>query len=253
MTASSDVVYRMSPDWSELRRLHGRDFIADTEQPNRDWLQKYIHPDDQPRVKMFINEAIRTKSIFELEHRVLRVDGTLGWTFSRAIPLLDANGEIAEWFGAASDITERKRAEEELKEAKAAAEQANRAKDHFLAVLSHELRTPLTPVVMGVSMLQDRSDLDPALRETLEMVRRNIEMEAAADRRPAGRAADCAREDRLAETARWNCVQSSSGRSRSASPTSRRGSCTSAWTWGQPRPTGSTPTCPGSSKSSGTC
>jgi two-component system CheB/CheR fusion protein len=63
-------------------------------------------------------------------------------------------------------------------EARTAAEQASRAKDHFLAVLSHELRTPLTPVVMGVSMLQDRADLAPATRETLEMVRRNIEMEA---------------------------------------------------------------------------
>ena len=80
---------------------------------------------------------------------------------------------------------DRKQAEEALKaakdsaeQAKAAAEQANRAKDHFLAVLSHELRTPLTPVVMGLSMLQDRPDLDPAMRETLEMVRRNVELEA---------------------------------------------------------------------------
>jgi two-component system CheB/CheR fusion protein len=62
--------------------------------------------------------------------------------------------------------------------AKAAAEQANRTKDHFLAVLSHELRTPLTPVEMGVSMLQDRPDLDPRVRETLEMIRRNVDMEA---------------------------------------------------------------------------
>jgi two-component system CheB/CheR fusion protein len=80
---------------------------------------------------------------------------------------------------------QRKTAEEELvaakasaEQAKAAAEQANRAKDHFLAVLSHELRTPLTPVVMGVSMLQDRSDVAPAVRETLEMIGRHVEMEA---------------------------------------------------------------------------
>src|SRR5271157_4693411 len=73
---------------------------------------------------------------------------------------------------------ERKHTEEELKAAKEAAEQANRAKDHFLAVLSHELRTPLTPVVMGLSLLQDRPDLDPTIRETLEMVRRNVELEA---------------------------------------------------------------------------
>ena len=83
------------------------------------------------------------------------------------------------------DITERRQAEEALQaardsaeQAKAGAELANRAKDHFLAVLSHELRTPLTPVVMAVSMLQDRPDLDPHARETLEMVRRHVEMEA---------------------------------------------------------------------------
>jgi len=114
VTASWDVVYRMNPDWSEMRQLRGRDFIADTETPDRNWTQKYIHPDDRPRVLAAIDEAIRTKSIFELEHRVLRVDGTLGWTSSRAIPLQDADGEIVEWFGAASDITARKQAQEAL-------------------------------------------------------------------------------------------------------------------------------------------
>jgi signal transduction histidine kinase len=115
MTASSDVIYQMSPDWSEMRRLYGRNFISDTDIPSRTWMQEYIHPDDQSDVKATINEAIRTQSVFELEHRVLRVDGTLGWTFSRAVPLLDASGKIVEWFGAASDVTERKRAEEALR------------------------------------------------------------------------------------------------------------------------------------------
>jgi len=111
VTASSDVVYRMNADWSEMRQLRGRNFIKDTEKPTHHWLQDYIHPDDQSRVKAVVAEAIRTKSIFELEHRVLRVDGSLGWTFSRAIPRLNAKGEIVEWFGAASDITARKQAE----------------------------------------------------------------------------------------------------------------------------------------------
>jgi two-component system CheB/CheR fusion protein len=87
--------------------------------------------------------------------------------------------------GIIQEVTARKRAEEELRAARdaaeraqAAAELANRAKDHFLAILSHELRTPLTPVQLGVSMLQERPDLDLQTRETLEMVRRNVEMEA---------------------------------------------------------------------------
>ena len=116
VTASSDVVYRMSPDWREMRELRGREFIADTDAPSRGWLEKYIHPDDQPHVLAVIDEAIRTKGVFQLQHRVLRLDGTLGWTFSRAIPLLDANGAIVEWIGAATDVTARKRAEDALRE-----------------------------------------------------------------------------------------------------------------------------------------
>jgi PAS domain S-box-containing protein len=116
VTASSEMVYRVSPDWIEMRQLYGRGFLADTEIPSSAWLQEYVPPEDQPHVTAVVNEAIRTKSIYELEHRVRKVDGSLGWIFSRAVPLLDANGEIVEWFGAASDITERKRVEEALRE-----------------------------------------------------------------------------------------------------------------------------------------
>ncbi len=113
VSASSDVLYRMSPDWTEMRQLGGGGFVPDTDSANPDWLQDYIHPDDQPAVWDEIQTAVRTKGIFELEHRVRRVDGTLGWTHSRAIPILDADGEVLEWFGAASDITERRSASAE--------------------------------------------------------------------------------------------------------------------------------------------
>jgi len=115
VNATSDVVYHMSPDWSEMRQLYGRDFIADTIEPSRTWLQKYIFPEDQDLVLKTIEDAIRGKSTFQLEHRVRRVDGSSGWTFSRAVPLLDKAGEITGWFGAASDITARKQSEEHLK------------------------------------------------------------------------------------------------------------------------------------------
>jgi signal transduction histidine kinase/DNA-binding NarL/FixJ family response regulator len=112
VNASSYVVYRMSPDWSEMRQLDGRGFISDTPKPRKDWLDEYIHPDDQPLLLKTIREAVRTKSMFRLEHRVRRTDGTLGWTYSRAVPLMNENGEIIEWFGAASDVTARKEIEE---------------------------------------------------------------------------------------------------------------------------------------------
>jgi PAS domain S-box-containing protein len=114
--ATSEVIYQMSPDWSEMRFLSGRNFIADTNDPSRTWLDKYIYPDEQPHVMAKIHEAIRTKTVFQLEHRVRRVDGTVGWTYSRAIPMADASGKITEWFGAARDVTERKATEQALRE-----------------------------------------------------------------------------------------------------------------------------------------
>jgi diguanylate cyclase (GGDEF)-like protein/PAS domain S-box-containing protein len=116
VAATPNVVYRMSPDWGEMLHLNGRSFIADTNAPNDNWFQQYVPPEDQQLVQSCMKEATRTKSKFELEHRVRRVDGGLGWTHSCALPLLDANGKILEWIGIASDITERKRAEDALEE-----------------------------------------------------------------------------------------------------------------------------------------
>ncbi len=128
LTARWDVVFRVSPDWREMRQLDGHAFIADTSEPTRDWLGKYIHPDDQPRVSEAIQEAISSRSICELEHRIVRSDGALAWAFSRAVPILGAEGQITEWFGAAIDVTARKRAE---------------ARDQFLVALDDAVR-PLT-------------------------------------------------------------------------------------------------------------
>lgn len=105
--SSSDVIYRMSADWREMRFLSGQEFIPDTLHPSDTWLEKYIPEDQQAVVTDAIRKAIESKSVFELRHRVRRLDGSVGWTFSRAVPILNAAGEIVEWFGAASDITGR--------------------------------------------------------------------------------------------------------------------------------------------------
>jgi len=105
LAANSDVVYRMSPDWSEMYSLDGKNFIPDTKNTTSGWVSTYIDVEDQTRVLSVIHEAIRNKSVFQLEHRVIRTDGSMGWALSRAIPLLDERGEVIEWFGAARDIT----------------------------------------------------------------------------------------------------------------------------------------------------
>ncbi|CAA2144407.1 PAS domain S-box protein [Methylobacterium bullatum] len=116
VTASSDVVYRMTPDWSELQWLEGRAFKNVPDQPSRTWLDRYIRPDDQAEVRAAIDRAMATRSIFELEHAVIRSDGSLGWCVSRAVPTLTDTGEIREWLGAASDVTARRNAETALRE-----------------------------------------------------------------------------------------------------------------------------------------
>ena len=144
IAAGTDVMYCMSWDWSEMHQLNGNNFIAETKSSNPNWFQEYIHVDDRHHVKAVIDEAIQTKSTFELEHRVLLVDGSVGWTFSRAIPMQDAGGKIIEWFGAASDITERKRAEIKLQAAMAKAEQEMRYSKNKFATLFNKAPFPAT-------------------------------------------------------------------------------------------------------------
>jgi PAS domain S-box-containing protein len=140
VNASSDVIYRMSPDWSEMRDLDGRGFIPDTGKPTKDWLNQYIPPDDQALLLETIRDAVQKRSMFELEHRVRRTDGTLGWTYSRAVPLLNVNGEIQEWFGAASDVTARKEAEENFRKLAQTLDAEVRARTRELEEQSKQVR-----------------------------------------------------------------------------------------------------------------
>lgn len=133
VTAISHVVYRMSPDWTQMCELQGRGFLEDTWEPISDWLTKYIHPKDQQYVLSKIREAIDAKSIFELEHQVLRADGTLGWTFSRAVPILDKQGNIIEWFGAANDITRKKEMEDALRQSQQKSEAGKRVYEAIMS------------------------------------------------------------------------------------------------------------------------
>ena len=114
--SSSDVIYSMSADWSELKHLSGKDIVADSKKSNTNWLQEYIHPADQLAVQAKIAHAIQTKSILDVEHQVIRIDNTIGWTYSRAVPLFNKQGGITEWFGTASDITDRKHVQKALRE-----------------------------------------------------------------------------------------------------------------------------------------
>ncbi|WP_449437138.1 ATP-binding protein [Pedobacter steynii] len=116
VSASSDMVYEMNADWTQMHQLKGKDFLADTEEPTHGWMERYIPLSEQARVQKAIHDAISNKSTFELEHEVLLADGGTGWTRSRAIPVLDEQGQIIEWFGTAKDITAIRAAEHKIRD-----------------------------------------------------------------------------------------------------------------------------------------
>jgi PAS domain S-box-containing protein len=147
VSATSDVIYSVSADWSIMHQLDGRGFLHDAHEPVADWRTRNVYPEDVEKVNQAIAEAINEKKMYELEHRVLRANGTTGWTLSRAVPVLDDKGEIIEWFGTASDITERKHAEEALEETQKLLEQQKRL---------YETITSNTPDLMYVFGLDYR-------------------------------------------------------------------------------------------------
>lgn len=162
-TATNDVIYRMSPDWKEMYHLDGRNFLSDTGKAITDWLQKYIHPKDQQHLTEAIHRAIETKSIFQLEHQVLKADGSLGWTFSRAIPIFNGEGSIVEWFGVASDITEKRSFVTELEHRVEARtkelQRSNEDLQQFAHVASHDLKEPVRKIkTFGLRLMNDLSN-----------------------------------------------------------------------------------------------
>ena len=114
--ASSQVLYRMSPDWSEMRELLGAGVLFNTERPTDGWFESYIPADERARVRAAIQDAIDSRGLFDLEHRVYRADGSIGWVHSRAVGSFDDDGTVSEWFGSANDVTAHRQAEAALRE-----------------------------------------------------------------------------------------------------------------------------------------
>lgn len=133
----------------------------------KDWgWTKCHHPDHVDRVVASITRLRETGEIWEDTFPLRARDGSYRWFLSRALPIRDANGEITCWFGTNTDI-------DDLKQAREAAETANRIKDEFLATVSHELRTPLN-AIMGWTHLLTRGKLDEeTAARSLDAIARN--------------------------------------------------------------------------------
>jgi two-component system sensor histidine kinase/response regulator len=121
------------------------------------------HPDDLERSMAAWREAVVNGQRFEGGCRFRRAsDGEYRWHLVRALPVRDAGGAIAKWYGTCTDIQDQKVATE-------AAERANRAKSEFLANMSHEIRTPMNGIV-GFAELLLATPLTRVQRDYLLMI-----------------------------------------------------------------------------------
>ncbi|BAZ10349.1 multi-sensor hybrid histidine kinase [Calothrix sp. NIES-4071] len=144
-----------------------------------------IHPEDRNKVSTIWYQATGNGDNYEAEIRCRRgSDGMYRWFAARGLPLRDDSGQIVKWIGVANDIHDRKQSEIERERlllseqaAREQAENANRIKDEFLAVLSHELRTPLNPIIGWVKLLKSGKLKPQKVSEALDTIERNAKLQ----------------------------------------------------------------------------
>jgi PAS domain S-box-containing protein len=115
-----------------------------------------IHPDDRERAHRAFAQHKEGRTL-PTEFRILTPDGREKWIRDQGFPVRDDSGRVIRLVGIAEDVTERKRYEEELINAKKGADAANQAKSRFLANMSHEIRTPMNGVIGMLQLLMSTS------------------------------------------------------------------------------------------------
>ncbi len=166
-----NVATRKIVHWSQEHfRLFGFDPEAGT--PTYEAIRPLIHPDDRERIAEIQERAIRERTDYELDCRIVLPNGTMKHLHTVAHPVFDASGDLVEYMGTVVDVTERKRADEErerLRQTQADLTRVNRVTTmgELTASLAHEVNQPIAAAITNANtclrwLARDHPDLEEA-------------------------------------------------------------------------------------------
>ncbi|NJP08332.1 MAG: PAS domain-containing protein [Leptolyngbyaceae cyanobacterium RU_5_1] len=144
-----------------------------------------IHPDDRQLTNDAVMRTLQERVEYDVKYRVVWADGSIHWIAAQGRAFYDEQGQPIRMMGTVQDVSDRVQVERDreriLQQEQAAreiAENANRVKDEFLAVLSHELRSPLNPILGWAKLLQT-GNLDEARKtQALAIIARNAKLQS---------------------------------------------------------------------------
>lgn len=179
--ASSDGIWEWYADrggfhfshrcWESLGYDDLDDVLTEGEDRLKIW-RKHIFPQDLAKFDNALVEHMAGRAPFDVEYRLISTQGEIRWIRGRGRAVFNEKGQPIMMSGSNMDITEVKRAEERVIQAKEQAEKANRAKSDFLSSMSHELRTPLNAILGYTQLFEYDGNLKPQQIDNVREIRK---------------------------------------------------------------------------------